>query len=77
MNKQRRKIIHGAIVSLQGISEQIDAVTEEEQEVNDNLPESIRHSDRGQLCEAACQQLQEAQTTIESLIENLEEAKLC
>lgn len=76
MNKQRRKkldSIHRRIVEL---SEEIQAVTQDEQDSLDNMPESLQEGERGQRMqdivsdlESASDNLQEAAEILESVIE--------
>lgn len=75
MNKQRRKDIDTIIQNLEGIREQIQMVLEEEQEYLDNIPENLQNSDRYETAETAVQELEEADGSIDDIIEHLENAK--
>lgn len=75
MNKQRRKDIDTIIQALEEIREQIQFVLEEEQEYLDNIPENLQNSERYETAETAVQELEEADGSIDNIIEHLESAK--
>lgn len=73
MNAQRRKRIDALIVKMQEISTEIEELQSEERDAFDNLPESIQYSERGEQMERSADSLEEAQSDIDSIINNLEE----
>ena len=75
MNKQRRKDIDALIQALEEIREQIQFVLEEEQEYLDNIPENLQNSERYETAETAVSELEEADGSIDDIIEHLENAK--
>ena len=75
MNKQRRKDIDTLIQALEEIREQIQFVLEEEQEYLDNIPENLQNSERYETAQTAVSELEEADGSIDDIIEHLENAK--
>ena len=75
MNKQRRKDIDTIIQTLEEIREQIQFVLEEEQEYLDNIPENLQNSERYETAQTAVSELEEANGSIDDIIEHLENAK--
>ena len=73
MNKDRRKRIAEIIESLNESIGQLDSVTEEEQDVYDNMPENLQGSQRYEDMEAAIDHLEEAKSSLEDAISSLEE----
>lgn len=74
MNKARRKELERAIELLEQAKEIIEAVTEEEQEAYDNLPESIQYGERGEAMEEIISDLEyidieEITDTLQDIIE--------
>ncbi len=63
MNEDRRKRIEKII-------EQLDSLREEEQDAYDNLPESIQDSERGESMTDNVDNLEEAKSTLESILEH-------
>ena len=75
MNKQRRKDIDTIIQTLEEIREQIQFVLEEKQEYLDNIPENLQNSERYETAQTAVSELEEADGSIDDIIEHLENAK--
>jgi len=75
MNKQKRKDIDTIIQTLEEIREQIQFVLEEEQEYLDNIPENLQNSERYETAQTAVSELEEADGSIDDIIEHLENAK--
>lgn len=75
MNKQRRKDIDTIIQDLEEIRVQIQFVLEEEQEYLDNMPENLQNSERYETAQTAVSELEEADGSIDDIIEHLGNAK--
>lgn len=74
MNKQRRKSIQEVMTKLEELKEQLDYILSDEQEAFDNLPESLQDSERGNAMSEAIDNLEYAMSSIEEVVEYLEEA---
>lgn len=68
MNKDRRKRLEQCIEALQGVSADIEAIMDEEQEAHDNLPDSLQDSEQGERMQEAIDGMQEAIDNIESCV---------
>ena len=77
MNAKRRKEIEKIIASLEGLSDRISDLYDEESEAYENLPEPIQESERGENMLAASEALEsamDAASSIDDIIESLREA---
>lgn len=73
MNAQRRKSIAKAMDLLERAREILETVGEEEQEAYDNLPEAFQDGERGEKMSEAIDALDDAQSEIGDMIDNLQE----
>jgi ABC-type transporter Mla subunit MlaD len=73
MNKERRKAIEEIIDQLGMLKEQVESITEEEQEAFDNLPESIQYSERGDAMSEAVSDLEDASSSIDDVMSTLQD----
>ena len=73
MNKLRRKSLKEAIGLLEQAQSIIECVKDEEQEAYDNLPESIRDSDRGQTMDEIIYNLEAYLDSISDMVEGISE----
>jgi hypothetical protein len=66
MNNERRKAISAVVKQLEQfpdldeLQNELETIRDDEQEVFDNMPESLQQGERGQASEAAISALQEA-----------------
>ena len=73
MNKARRKAIEEIIDQLGTLKEQIECISEEEQEAYDNLPESIQYSERGEAMSEYVTDLDDAASSIDDVMSTLQD----
>jgi predicted PurR-regulated permease PerM len=73
MNKARRKAIEEIIDQIGTLKEQLESITEEEQEAFDNLPESIQYSERGDAMGEGITDLEQASSDLEDIMTNLQD----
>ena len=73
MNRVRRKQIQEAMELIQQAYEILSAVTEEEQEALDNLPESLQESEKGGQMEDNVIKLEDVCDDLDSAYETLAE----
>lgn len=71
MNKARRKAIEELIDQIGTLKEELDSITEEEQEAFDNLPESIQYSERGDAMSDNIGDLEQASSDLEDIMDAL------
>ena len=74
MNKDRRARIQALINKLEDIKEDIDFIKGEEQEYYDNMPENFQMGEKGDKAQEAIDNLDYAYSSIEEVVEYLEEA---
>lgn len=75
MNKVRRNQIEEILVKLADIQNDIECISEDEQEAFDNLPESLQYSERGDNMQEAIDNLDYALSSLEEVIDYLAEAQ--
>ena len=73
MNKARRKAIEEIIDQLGMLKEQVESISEEEQEAFDNLPESIQYSERGDAMGEYVADLDDAASSIDDVMSTLQD----
>ena len=71
MNKARRKRIEKVVNLLEELRDELESVKDEEQTAYDNMPESLRESERGESMQEAVDTLDDINTDFENLIENV------
>lgn len=74
MNKARRMRLIAVQSKLSDLKAEIEQIRDEEQEAYDNLPESIQDSPRGERMEEAIDELYDAASDLEGVIDTLEAA---
>ena len=72
MNKARRKKLGAIIDQLKYLREDLDAVASEERDAYDNLPESLKESDRGTAMEEAADELDDICSEMEELKDRIQ-----
>ena len=75
MNNKRRKEINKVIETLEISKSYIETILAEEEEVLDNIPESLLESERAEQSQTAIDLLDDAINNLEEAINNLEEAQ--
>lgn len=73
MDNKRRDTLRKCMESLQAVSAQIEDVKGKEEEVRDNTPENFQETERYEICEAACDILDEVITLVQDAQDRLEE----
>lgn len=75
MNNARRKRISKIADALNELKDQIDELHSEEEEVLDNIPESLQGTERYEIAENAVDMLKSASSGLEDVISFLEDAE--
>jgi GTP1/Obg family GTP-binding protein len=73
MNAKQRKELQGYADSLDEIKCAIEEMQETEQDKLDNMPESLQESERGEVMQAAIDNLESAASSLEEAIDYLNE----
>lgn len=74
MNNQRRKEIDAVLNELADLRSRVDAIRDEESDVYENMPESLKSSGRGEKAEAAVSRLDDALSAFDEIDSALNEA---
>ena len=74
MNEKRRGLLKKAVSELEKASSIVDAVSEEEQDCLDNIPDNLQESEMSYKMENAIDCLQDAIEDIENAIKKVKEA---
>lgn len=73
MNKTRRKLIEKIIEQLETLKDEVESITEEEQEAYDNLPDGIQDSEKGETMYEAISDLEDASSNFDDIIDTLQD----
>ena len=74
MNKARRNELNKIIEELNDINERLHAITDEEDEIFEAIPENLKSSDRAIAFETALENLNDAWDYLDSVIEYITSA---
>lgn len=74
MNKARRKTINEIYDRLAELRDLIEEVKYEEEEYRDNMPENLQCSERYEIADTACDNLDSAISSIEEALDYIESA---
>lgn len=74
MNNKRRKQIEEIVSTLMDLQSEIESLRDEEQEIVDNTPENLQGTERFEIAEAAAENLDSACSSMDELIDYLNEA---
>lgn len=74
MNAKRRKELEKVIALIEDAKSQLEILKDEEQEAFDNMPESLKYSEKGEKMEEAINYLDDSSNELESVIENITNA---
>ena len=74
MNKIRRKQLQEIIDRIEDLKSDLEALKEEEEEYRDNMPENLQSSERYELADEACNNLNYAFDDLEDAVSYIEEA---
>lgn len=73
MNKQRRTELTAIAESLSGLKGRLEICANEEREYADNMPENLKDSEKHEQAEENADKLEEACSTIEDALTNINE----
>ena len=71
MNNQRRKCLQNIVDALETQKQEIESLTEEEQEAFDNMPEGIQYSKRGETMGENISELEDAASNLDDVINQI------
>ncbi|MDR1901173.1 MAG: hypothetical protein LBQ88_02670 [Treponema sp.] len=74
MNKERRKAIESCIEKINAVRDDLDNLKSEEEDYLDNMPDSFRNSDKGNMADNAISNLEEAINQLEEAVSSAESA---
>lgn len=74
MNAKRRKEIEKVIEKLEEAKADIECLKDEEEEYRDNIPENLTGSERYEIADNACDNLDSAYDSLDEVIDYLNDA---
>lgn len=74
MNNRRRDRLKGVLTSLENAQNTIEAVTDQEEDALDNIPENLMDSEMYDKIDEAVENLNAAQEKLQETIESIERA---
>lgn len=72
MNKVRRAKLNAIINALNDLRSDLELVHDEEQDVMDNMPESLQESERYERMEEAVDNMDDAMSSLDDAVDSLE-----
>lgn len=75
MNNPRRKRIEELSVQIEDLRNLLEEIMAEEEEYKDNMPENLQTSERYEIAENACDNMDSALSSLEEAIEYLDAAR--
>lgn len=77
MNRYRRSILKTIVESLSKINEELRDVIDEETDAYENMPDNLKDGERGSSSSDAIEYLEEASSSIDDIIDTINEAIDC
>lgn len=77
MNKARRTSLRKLAIKLHEINEELENIYCDEEEYFDNIPESLKNSERATQSEETISILQDSSSLIEEVINNIDDVTSC
>ena len=77
MNRYRRSILKTIVESLNKISEELRDVIDEETDAYENMPDKLKDGERGRLSSDAIDYLEDASSSLDDIIDTINEAIDC
>ena len=74
MNKVRRKKLDELYGKIEELRQDLEAIFDEETEARDNIPESLMETDRYQVADEACDNLEYALDNMQEALDSIESA---
>lgn len=74
MNNVRRKQLQQIIDRIEDLKSDLESIKEEEEEYRDNIPENLQGSERYEMADEACNNLDYAFDSLEDVVNYIEEA---
>lgn len=74
MNKNRRKALEEIRTQLSDLYDLLEEVKGEEEEYRDNMPENLQNSERHEIAENACENMDSALSSLEEALDYIESA---
>ena len=74
MNKIRRKTLNEIYDKLAELKDLLEEVMSEEEDYKDNMPENLQNSERYEIAENACDNMDSAISSLEEALDYIEEA---
>ncbi len=74
MNKARRKALSAIIDKLEELKCDLEVLQSEEEEYRDNMPENLQNSERYEVADNACSNMEDAVSYLEDAISSIEAA---
>lgn len=77
MNRYRRSILKTIVESLNKISEELRGVIDEETDAYENMPDNLKDGERGSSSSDAIDYLEDASSSLDDIIDTINEAIDC
>jgi len=75
MNKERRKQLDELASKINEVKDELESIMKDEEEYRDNMPENLQGSERYEMADTACYEMQSALDSLDEAISSIEEAQ--
>lgn len=75
MNKIRRKELDVVLAKLHEAKDELESIINDEEEYRDNMPENLQGSERYELANNACSEMQNALDSLDEAVSSIESAQ--
>lgn len=75
MNKARRKQLEEISSKISEIRDELESIMGDEEEYRDNIPENLQGSERYEIADTACSEMQDALDSLDEAISSIDTAQ--
>jgi len=75
MNKERREQLDELASKINEVKDELESIMKDEEEYRDNMPENLQGSERYEMADTACYEMQSALDSLDEAISSIEEAQ--
>jgi len=75
INKTRRKQLDEVISKINAVEDELESILSDEEEYRDNIPENLQGSERYEMADNACSEMQNALNSLDEAVSSIEEVR--
>ena len=75
INKTRGKQLDEVISKINAVEDELESILSDEEEYRDNIPENLQGSERYEMADNACSEMQNALNSLDEAVSSIEEVR--